>query len=195
EGSGAEPPEDRFAGEPYRLQHLLASGPFHGSGRQSAAQSPHQIGGPASLGLRGMPALPGGLPAHPPDGLLESRAARVSPSPQPSALRPQSSVLSPQSSMQTCLTLCPLPSTSWQLLAGTAYDPSMSTTDDDRSRLAAESPDFLAGSLADDAPEDPCVLVDVWQDDAFIRRSEHGDLPDPTAVVLSTVAFDAEGTP
>ena len=71
----------------------------------------------------------------------------------------------------------------------------MSTTDDDRSRLAAESPDFLAGSLADDAPEDPCVLVDVWQDDAFIRRSEHGDLPDPTAVVLSTVAFDAEGTP
>lgn len=97
--------------------------------------------------------------------------------------------------MQTCLTLCPLPSTSWQLLAGTAYDPSMSTTDDDRSRLAAESPDFLAGSLADDAPEDPCVLVDVWQDDAFIRRSEHGDLPDPTAVVLSTVAFDAEGTP
>src|SRR5699024_8586873 len=82
---------------------------------------------------------------------------------------------------------------SWQLLAGTAYDPSMSTTDDDRSLLAAESPDFLAGSLADDAPEDPCVLVDVWQDDAFIRRSEHGDLPDPTAVVLSTVAFDAEG--
>src|SRR5690625_1009300 len=71
----------------------------------------------------------------------------------------------------------------------------MSTTDDDRSRLAAETPDFLAGSLADDAPEDPCVLVDVWQDDAFIRRSEHGDLPDPTAVVLSTVAFDAEGTP
>lgn len=70
----------------------------------------------------------------------------------------------------------------------------MSTTDDDRSRQAAESPDFLTGSLADDAPEDPCVLVDVWQDDAFIRRTEHGDLPDPTAVVLSTVALGADGT-
>src|SRR5699024_6948059 len=76
EGSGAEPPEDRFAGEPYRLQHLLASGPFYGSGRQSAAQSPHQIGGPASLGLRGGPALPGGLPARPP-GRTVSASSRA----------------------------------------------------------------------------------------------------------------------
>ena len=71
----------------------------------------------------------------------------------------------------------------------------MSTMDEDRSRLAAESPDFLTGSLADDAPEDPSVLFDVWLEDAFIRRTEHGDLPDPTAVVLSTVAIDADGAP
>lgn len=71
----------------------------------------------------------------------------------------------------------------------------MSTMDDDRSRLAAESPDFLTGRLADDAPEDPSVLFDVWLEDAFIRRTKHGDLPDPTAVVLSTVAIDADGTP
>src|SRR5699024_980315 len=172
-----------------------------------AAQSPHQIGGPACLGRRGGPALPGGLPARPPGRTVSasSRAgcqrilqtdcsSRAQQGSRP-ALCPQPSALYANLPDPLPSALCPLPSTSWQLLAGTAYDPSMSTTDDDRSRLAAESPDFLAGSLADDAPEDPCVLVDVWQDDAFIRRSEHGDLPVPTAVVPSTVAFDAEGTP
>src|SRR5699024_1572642 len=135
-------------------------------------------------------ALPDGLSARPPGRAASAssrRTARVARSKglaQPSALSPQPSALytnlpdplpSALSPLPSALyanlpdplpsALCPLPSTSWQLLAGTAYDPSMSTTDDDRSRLAAESPDFLAGSLADDAPEDPCVLVDVWQDD------------------------------
>src|SRR5699024_4237512 len=137
------------------------------------------VGRPASVSEAGRPSragcqrvLPDGLSARPPGRAASAssrRPARVARSKglaQPSALSPLPSVL--YANLPD-----PLPSASWQLLAGTAYDPSMSTTDDDRSRLAAESPDFLAGSLADDAPEDPCVLVDVWQDDAFIRRSEH----------------------
>lgn len=62
-------------------------------------------------------------------------------------------------------------------------------------RLAGERTDYLAGSLPDDAPADPLALFEVWLEEAFIRREEHGDLPDPSAVVLSTVALDAEGAP
>ncbi|WP_114854095.1 pyridoxamine 5'-phosphate oxidase [Brachybacterium sp. YJGR34] len=62
-------------------------------------------------------------------------------------------------------------------------------------RLAAERTDYLTGSLADDAPEDPIALFDAWLDAAFARRAEHGDLSDPSAVVLSTVALDAAGAP
>ncbi|MGP9843820.1 pyridoxamine 5'-phosphate oxidase [Brachybacterium sp. 107] len=62
-------------------------------------------------------------------------------------------------------------------------------------RLAAERLDYLSGSLADDAPEDPLALFDVWMDEAFARREEHGDLSDPSAVVLSTVALDPDGSP
>lgn len=62
-------------------------------------------------------------------------------------------------------------------------------------RLAEERLDYLSGSLADDAPADPLALFDVWMDEAFARREEHGDLSDPSAVVLSSVALDAEGTP
>lgn len=61
-------------------------------------------------------------------------------------------------------------------------------------RLAAERVDYLAGSLADDAPADPLALFDAWMQDALTRHSEHEDLPDPSAVVLSTVALDADGT-
>ena len=62
-------------------------------------------------------------------------------------------------------------------------------------RLAGERTDYLAGSLPDDAPADPLALFEVWLSEAFARREEHGDLPEPSAVVLSTVALDAEGTP
>ena len=62
-------------------------------------------------------------------------------------------------------------------------------------RLAGERTDYLAGSLPDDAPADPLALFEIWLEEAFARREEHADLPDPSAVVLSTVALDAEGTP
>lgn len=62
-------------------------------------------------------------------------------------------------------------------------------------RLAGERTDYLAGSLADDAPSDPLVLFDIWLAEAFAHREEHGDLPEPSAVVLSTVALDATGAP
>ncbi|MFI8777784.1 pyridoxamine 5'-phosphate oxidase [Brachybacterium paraconglomeratum] len=62
-------------------------------------------------------------------------------------------------------------------------------------RLAGERLDYLAGSLADAAPADPLALCDAWLQDAFARRDSHGDISDPTAVVLSTVALDADGTP
>ena len=62
-------------------------------------------------------------------------------------------------------------------------------------RLPGERHDFLSGSLADDAPADPLALFEVWLEEAFARREEHGDLPDPSAVVLATVALDAEGAP
>ncbi|APX33358.1 pyridoxamine 5'-phosphate oxidase [Brachybacterium sp. P6-10-X1] len=61
--------------------------------------------------------------------------------------------------------------------------------------LAREHRDFLTDSLADDAPADPLALFDVWMDDAFARRTERGDLTDPSAVVLSTVAFGSDGAP
>ena len=62
-------------------------------------------------------------------------------------------------------------------------------------RLAGERLDYLAGSLADSAPADPLELCDAWLQDAFARRESHGDITDPTAVVLSTVALDADGAP
>ena len=63
------------------------------------------------------------------------------------------------------------------------------------SRLAGERTDYLAGSLPDDAPADPLALFDIWLAEAFARREEHSDLPEPSAVVLSTVALDTDGTP
>lgn len=62
-------------------------------------------------------------------------------------------------------------------------------------RLAGEHTDFLGGSLADDAPDDPMALFDAWIRAAFARREEQGDLPAPTALVLSTVDVDADGAP
>ena len=61
--------------------------------------------------------------------------------------------------------------------------------------LAGERTDYLAGSLPDDAPADPLALFDLWLAEAFARREEHGDLSEPSAVVLSTVALDADGAP
>ncbi|WP_245822970.1 pyridoxamine 5'-phosphate oxidase [Brachybacterium avium] len=60
-------------------------------------------------------------------------------------------------------------------------------------RLAGERTDYLAGSLPDDAPTDPLALFDVWLAEAFAHRDEHADPPEPSAVVLSTVALDAGG--
>lgn len=62
------------------------------------------------------------------------------------------------------------------------------------SRLAGERTDYLAGSLPDDAPADPLSLFDIWMAEAFARRQEHADLSEPSAVVLSTVAVDTDGT-
>lgn len=61
-----------------------------------------------------------------------------------------------------------------------------------RARLAAERTDYLAGSLPDDlltgSPvPDPFPLLRQWMEEAFARREEVGDLPEPSAVVLSTV--------
>lgn len=61
--------------------------------------------------------------------------------------------------------------------------------------LAGERTDYLAASLPDDAPADPLALFATWLEEAFARREVHGDLPDPSAVVLSTVALDGEGIP
>ncbi|PMC76103.1 pyridoxamine 5'-phosphate oxidase [Brachybacterium sp. UMB0905] len=58
---------------------------------------------------------------------------------------------------------------------------------DPRDRLASERLDYTAGMLGDDAPTDPLALFDTWLEDALARRETHGDLPEPSAVVLSTV--------
>ncbi|GAB2541926.1 pyridoxamine 5'-phosphate oxidase [Brachybacterium huguangmaarense] len=63
-----------------------------------------------------------------------------------------------------------------------------------RTRLADERTDYLAGTLDDSLLDgslpggaDPMALFDTWMEAAFARRDEAGDLPEPTAVVLSTV--------
>jgi pyridoxamine 5'-phosphate oxidase len=61
--------------------------------------------------------------------------------------------------------------------------------------LADDRNDYLSGSLADAAPADPMALFDAWMQEAFARREEHGDLPDPTALVLSTIDRAADGAP
>ena len=63
------------------------------------------------------------------------------------------------------------------------------------SRLAGERTDYLAGSLPDDAPADPLALFDIWLAEAFARREEQGDLTEPSAAVLSTVALAADDAP
>ena len=60
--------------------------------------------------------------------------------------------------------------------------------------LASERLDYTASTL-DDRPGDgqtddeasPFPLFRRWLDDAFARRESHGDLPEPSAVVLSTI--------
>ena len=59
--------------------------------------------------------------------------------------------------------------------------------------LAAERIDYSGDHLREDtAPSDPYALFDPWMDDAFAAK-ERGVLPEPTAVVVSTV--DADGRP
>lgn len=63
-----------------------------------------------------------------------------------------------------------------------------------RARLAAERTDYHADSLADDPGPDPWGLFGRWVEDAFARRDEVGDLPEPSAVVLSTVELRHGGS-
>ncbi|HEY9290264.1 MAG TPA: pyridoxamine 5'-phosphate oxidase [Microlunatus sp.] len=59
--------------------------------------------------------------------------------------------------------------------------------------LAAERIDYSGDHLLEDtAPADPFRLFDRWMTDAFAAK-ERGVLPEPTAVVVSTV--DADGRP
>lgn len=67
--------------------------------------------------------------------------------------------------------------------------PSASTSE----RLSGERIVYRAGSLDDSASADPFELFASWMRDAFARREEHGDLPEPTAVVLSTAAAEPDG--
>lgn len=60
--------------------------------------------------------------------------------------------------------------------------------------LASERMTYTSGQL-DNPPHDPFALVEAWMRDAFARRDSHGDLPEPTAMVLSTVAVGADGEP
>ncbi len=62
-------------------------------------------------------------------------------------------------------------------------------------RLGADRLSYTHGHLDDDAPADPFALFSAWMEAAFDRRTTEGDLPEPTAVVLSTVAIDAQGLP
>lgn len=61
--------------------------------------------------------------------------------------------------------------------------------------LADARIDYAAGSLEDTAPEDPFELFSTWMDAAFARRDTEGDIPEPTAMVLSTIANGPEGRP
>ncbi|MCS6711752.1 pyridoxamine 5'-phosphate oxidase [Brachybacterium sp. EF45031] len=58
---------------------------------------------------------------------------------------------------------------------------------DAHTRLASERMDYRAGTLGDDVPADPLELFGRWLSEAFDRRDSEGDLPEPTAVVLSTI--------
>lgn len=56
--------------------------------------------------------------------------------------------------------------------------------------LAAERIDYSGAHLLEEtAPADPIELFDAWLEDAFAAK-ERGVLPEPTAVVLSTVSPD-----
>ena len=60
--------------------------------------------------------------------------------------------------------------------------------------LAGERTSYATGHLDDSPGTDPLALFDAWMADAFARRDSHGDLPEPTAMVLSTLAADEHGT-
>ncbi|MFC0672520.1 pyridoxamine 5'-phosphate oxidase [Brachybacterium hainanense] len=64
---------------------------------------------------------------------------------------------------------------------------------DASARLASERTDYRAGRLTDAEPADPMPLFDAWLAEAFARRADHGDLAEPTAVVLSTVELTDAG--
>lgn len=60
--------------------------------------------------------------------------------------------------------------------------------------LAADRTDYLDGQLGDDAPADPFAVLAGWMGQARARHAEHRDLPDATAVVLSTLHRETDGT-
>ena len=59
--------------------------------------------------------------------------------------------------------------------------------------LASERMSYTLGHLDEPLPDDPYPLLQQWVDDAFARRDEHGDLAEPSAVVLATVADGPDG--
>lgn len=69
--------------------------------------------------------------------------------------------------------------------------------------LAAERLDYRAGTLDDGlltgaatgGEVDPLPLLGRWLDDAFARRDSDGDVPEPSAVVLSTVELSDAAEP
>lgn len=61
--------------------------------------------------------------------------------------------------------------------------------------LAGERVDYRAGHLDDSAPPEPFGLFASWMQEALDRRDGQGDLPEPSAVVLSTVHLAEDGSP
>lgn len=59
--------------------------------------------------------------------------------------------------------------------------------------LAADRISYTLGELDEPLPETPFPLVQQWLDDAFSRRDEQGDLVEPTATVLATIAQTPAG--
>lgn len=80
-----------------------------------------------------------------------------------------------------------------------SYTAGMSSPSHDRAphRLADERIDYTAASLEEEslaaigALADPLPLFGAWIEEAFARRESHGDISDPSALVLSTVDASA----
>lgn len=52
---------------------------------------------------------------------------------------------------------------------------------------------YTLGELDEPMPDTPFPVIEQWMSEAFARRDSHGDLPEPSAMVLSTVALTEDG--